>query len=238
VEGLKNDSVMPDIPEGTPRTDEQIVQDNTLKERIVQGEEKWNSSEVKMMVGIPFVGTGMCVQAIKSLIDLIGSSKYATKVSFIGNTYIHAGRNKIVEAAIELNATHLFFLDSDMSLKPGTLERLLYSNVDIIGANYHGRVLPLVSTVRVWDDNGGFLIAKIPEGYDKVFPCAAVATGCMLIKMEVFNIIEKPWFFYEQYEGNNFLGEDLYFCKKAHQKGIKVWCDAGLDVKHVGMYEY
>ena len=60
-------------------------------------------------------------------------------------------------------------------------------------------------------------------------------TGCLLIKMTVFDKITKPWFS-GRVEGEHIIGEDMYFCECAAAAGLEIWQDVALsqEVGHIG----
>ena len=39
-------------------------------------------------------------------------------------------------------------------------------------------------------------------------------------------------------DDTDFVGEDIYFCKKVNEAGFGVWCDPTIDVGHLGLYRY
>ncbi len=68
----------------------------------------------------------------------------------------------------------------------------------------------------------------------------ALGFGMVLIKKEVFQKVEKPWFWFEQTDKGGTIGEDIYFCVKAFDKGFKTVLDHDLSkhIRHIGTYEY
>ena len=144
--------------------------------------------------------------------------------------YIDENRNNAAREALAMGASHLMFIDSDMAFPDNGIATLASRDKRVIGANYNKRKLPPESTVKTI---GGKGIPTYP------FKCEVVATGFMLIQTDIFKILDKPWFFYEyDSEQDDTIGEDVYFCKKAQAKGIDVWCDPTIEVKHIGDYLY
>lgn len=148
------------------------------------------------------------------------------------STYVHAGRNILVEQAQNLNATHLLFLDSDMTFPYEALARLLSHQKDIVGATYVRRRFP-----------HGLLGSKI-DGSAEVpttglVQMAEMPTGCLLIKMDCFNLIEKPYFRHKV-SGDHMIGEDILFCRTMTALGKEIWCDMDLSLQlgHLGQEKY
>jgi len=141
------------------------------------------------------------------------------------STYVHAGRNILVEQAQALGATHLLFLDSDMTFPYDALARLLSHKKDIVGATYVRRRYP-----------HGLLGSKI-DGSGEVpttglIQMAEMPTGCLLIKMDCFDLIEKP-FFRHKVKDDLMIGEDILFCRTMTALGKTIWCDMDLSM-HLG----
>lgn len=152
---------------------------------------------------------------------------------------VDEARNNSAKEALDVGASHLMFIDSDMVFPDNGILTLASKNKLIIGANYNRRKLPLTCTVKIADEKGNLIEVeggKIPKYPFKAY---AVATGFMLIRTEIFKTLEKPWFAYEyDSEKDTTIGEDVYFCKKVRAKGIDVWCDPTIEVKHIGEYVY
>lgn len=148
-------------------------------------------------------------------------------------------RTRLVNMAIKMGGTHMLFLDHDMMLNPSPdmsgklidpITQALKADKDVIGAPYHFRSLPPKSTATPLSDIS-----------DKsgLYRCQALGTGFMLIKMSVFDKIEKPWFnFGRNSEAELVYGEDTFFCQQVIKAGLEVWCDGSLNIGHLGEFEY
>ena len=153
-----------------------------------------------------------------------------TRVTNAIGSRITLNRNRLVEEALENGCTHILFLDSDMVFPPSILERLLAYD------------LPIVGTVYTKRERGGVVvglhaelegISPVPKFREYFF----TGLGCILIKREVFERMEKPWFREVCYEGQAVSsGEDIYFCGKARELGYKIIVDedASLAIGHIG----
>lgn len=196
---------------------------------------------MKICIGIPTSGTIKSKTAL-SVIETVRVNKdYDFLPVFRHGGFVAENRAKIVEVAQSQQCTHLLFVDHDMRFFPDTFPRLLAHDKDIVGVMYNYRLLPLTPMTFFFDENGetvnGFNYkGEIPQ---ELFKVPAIGMGCTLIKMPVFDKIERPYFPMEQDEtGYRALTEDTGFCEKVRSAGIEVWCDPSIPVKHIGDYEY
>ena len=142
-------------------------------------------------------------------------------------------RNTLVEEAIEWNATHILWLDSDMHLPASTASTLLSHNKEIIAAAYSTRVAPYRSTAFCDFNNLDIRLKEI-TGVHRVW---GVGMGCMLVDIRVYNNLGKPWHQYLYNKDTQDLsGEDIYFCKCANDAGFEIYIDAELsnNIAHYG----
>jgi hypothetical protein len=147
---------------------------------------------------------------------------------------VEVGRNNLVAAAQQIEATHLLFLDSDMMVPPQTLERLMSHGKDIVGATYTKRRGPFDLTHRELDGSAGQI------GQPGLREVSRIATGCLLINMKVFEKLTKPYFPVMWSPQGECISEDNVFCDRAREQGFGVWLDIDLsqEVQHLGQYSY
>lgn len=147
---------------------------------------------------------------------------------------VEVGRNNIVAAAQQIEATHLLFLDSDMMIPPQTLERLMSHGKAIVGATYTKRRGPFDLTHRELDGGPGQLTGAALREVSRI------ATGCLLIDMKVFEKLTKPYFPVMWSPEGECISEDNVFCDRAREQGFSVWLDMDLsrEVQHLGQYSY
>jgi hypothetical protein len=190
--------------------------------------------DIKIMIGIPTRGD-IRIETTMALIGMLIAARHATSIEYQVGPYIHENRKQLVKKAQAWGATHIFFLDTDMNPDPEVIEKLLVYNCDIVGVNYHTKTVPTFSVVKYQDTTGKTISTTVPTEFHE---CYALGTGCLLIKMSVFDKIEKPWFFYEPRDEDDDMGEDVWFCRQAQRAGIKSYCDPTIRVGHIGSYEY
>ena len=190
--------------------------------------------EIKLALGIATTGQ-IKTRTFVSVMKLVKKDPKNTFIIAWEGCNVHQSRINIVKRAQEGNCTHLLFIDSDMVFDDDAAEKLIARDKDIIGVNTHTRNLPSKTTVKIHNEKG----KQVYEMSDDLFECQAVGTGFMLIKMSVFDILPKPWFFYNYDDnGDMSVGSDMWFCNIAKEVGLKVYCDPTVKVGHIGDYIY
>ncbi len=145
-------------------------------------------------------------------------------------------RQMLVAAAMQTEATHMMWLDTDMRFPPDTLARLMDRNLDIVGANYSERRPPFRPVAfRNWNDMNLRAYTKPDStGLERV---AAIGSGALLVRMDVYRKLDIPHYLVGWSTAKAaFLGEDMYFCFKAGQDGYEIFVDHDVSqqIKHVG----
>ena len=138
--------------------------------------------------------------------------------------YVHLNREHGVRLGLKYNASHILFIDTDMSFPPDTMRRLLKANKDIIGANYIRRTPPFEPLAATKDH----LVTRATG----LFEVRRMPTGLLLIKAEVFRRIPEPWFCVN-WIGSDIMGEDYLFCDMAREHGFEIWMDTNLSLEVV-----
>lgn len=189
-----------------------------------------------LIVGVPVHGP-VNTEVMMSFVALTAQIQYPAQFVVKTSCYIHDARNKIVEKALESGASHVMFIDADMVFSPTDVDKLLAHDKDIVGGLYVRRQPPHLPTAAIREGNKLCNLMDWPA--DKLFEVYGLATGFMLIKTSVFRKIDKPWFFYGFEDVfDTQLGDDYYFCHKAHEAGLKVWVDPTIPLGHEGPYIY
>lgn len=189
---------------------------------------------LKVMIGIPS-NDMLHADFAMSLISLILiASQEGIQIAVINqhSSIIEIGRCEICETAINYGADYLLFLDSDMTFPSDLLIKLIAHKKDIVGCDAMRRRPPFTSVIKGLD-NKVLDHEKQKEGLIEV---KGISTACLLINLNVFKKITRPYFCVE-YSGNKtFLGEDFYFSNKVRNASYKIYCDMGLSKKigHIG----
>lgn len=130
---------------------------------------------------------------------------------------IDNARNVAAKMALESGCDYLFFLDDDVLVPPNALDLLINADKDIIAGLVYLRGYPFHTMIfkELESSNG-----KLSLGYyddllinDEVLqPCAAVGFSCALIKCDVLQAMEPPYFVTGPHNT-----EDVYFCMKSRE---------------------
>jgi len=188
----------------------------------------------KICFAIPCMGT-IRIETMLSIIDIFSVTNQDFYFAYRTGCYIEQNRTELIRSAIENKCNKIFFLDADMMVEGGVINKLLAHQKPVVGAAYNARSVPLYSNVKMKDENGKFAaFSELPTG---LFKADGVPTGCMLIDIPTIQKVPYPWFDLTYFEdGKLELGEDIYFCEKLHQYGIETWCDPTIKIGHIGTF--
>lgn len=145
------------------------------------------------------------------------------------------GRDRIVRYAQYRvpRPSHILLVDADVLPKRNTLKRLLALDKDIVTGVYQmRRDGELLWCVSRGDDFTGIEMGALPNNPFKIRRCG---NGIILVKMEVFDNLEWPYWKDEFAPGVTLVGEDIYFCKKALAAGYDIWCNPKIKCNHIKM---
>lgn len=153
--------------------------------------------------------------------------------------YLPSMRRELAKLAINSGADSLLFLDSDMRFPKDALVRLLRHKEPIVAASYSMRRLPLAPVA--FDGYTQGQLHYIPNDAEGLEEVASVGMGCFLIDLNVFKKLDEPWFANE-YDAalDDYIGEDVHFCRKAREAGYRILVDAKLtnEMGHLGEWNF
>lgn len=168
---------------------------------------------------------------------------YQFDFATLPNMLVHFAREELCKRAVSGGYDFAAMVDDDMNGPVDMWERLLAHNVDIVAPlafTRLGQHLPVVyGSIHKHIEGMGYVptrthfVLNYPR--NTLFECAAVGFGAVLIKTEVLKRIEAPWFFTFKDDGTRGTGEDVWFCRKAVEKGgARVFCDSSIKLGHFG----
>lgn len=126
--------------------------------------------------------------------------------------------NELVNQALKDGCENLLFIEEDTVMPDGAIDRLFLAYADIACVDY--------------GVNGWGCVTR-DKKTNEILWCGL---GCTLVKREVFDKLEKPYFRSDKTLLLNFWpeikwidagkqaygGQDIYFCIKAREKGFKI----------------
>jgi hypothetical protein len=184
---------------------------------------------------------------IQSIINMVAHSWHVgLRVWEMGMTdkqVIHWARNNLCRAIKDAvnpqtgrKYTHVLWLDCDLAFERDLAVELaksfIHEGVDAVSAVYYSRTgEPLPSIFIKEDCPGGplshYTLLQFPEGLFEI--TGGFGFGAVMMRMDVLTRVPEPWF---QFQGG---GEDLFFCVKAREHGVRLWVDGAIQMAHVGV---
>ncbi len=164
------------------------------------------------------------------------------KWGYVASREAGVGRSTFAYCALkDPKVTDLYFMDYDVVPPNGTLQKLLDHNLPIVAGIY-----PMnVNGEKAWSfKTDGKSCSKVYGGWqrwgpltDGLIDATAIGGSVLLIKREVFEKIERPWFkiTYKAIdeEGRCYdEGEDEYFSRIAIEAGYSIKIDPSIICKH------
>jgi hypothetical protein len=148
----------------------------------------------------------------------------------------------MIEQALELKCSHVFFLDDDIAVQPDTLMKLLKHDVDIVSGLYLKRNYPHRPIVFNQMNARGECKPLFPQGINGLTLIDACGLGCVLIKTSVFGIMRSlglssgyqcnnKWITLGELESDQWC-DDISFFRRAKMTHFKVYCDLSCMVGH------
>lgn len=168
-------------------------------------------------------------------------------INMISGTYVHSGRQELLEAMLSHGVTHILWVDSDMAFPKDALIRLLMHRVDVVGVNYSKRRLPaefVAFKSIAWDGTKPSVLLETNADSTGLEEVESMGMGMVLIRAQCLkhlpSLDEKPWFFFEWLNGRRQVGEDTWFFRLLRESGVRLFVDQDLskEILHCGSFEY
>lgn len=211
--------------------------------------------KTKILIGITCAET-VTHETMQSIYNLDIPEGVETQLKIIHAYNVADGRNDLVDIMLREKCDFIFFVDNDVVLPKNALVDL-YNMKWYFSVGTYPRKEPqtifsdLQYTTLYWHNEKNktrYCPVFLPKKYlekGKIIPVDCCGLGCALIRADLFNKIERPYFFFA-HEGspgpNNYdpycIGEDMYFCRKVIMAGIQIWAHGSVLCGHVGKYIY
>ena len=181
---------------------------------------------------------------LHSLLNYNWNKGIDTKVFYNMGTLLQNQRESLVSAARSWAATHILWLDSDMSFPFYAAYKLLDHDQPIVAGNYVTRQMPYktVAYTKIGGNWDQFLKHNKDTPINKeLVEVEAMGMGCMLTDITVFDKLQHPYFPVTwSPESQDYLGEDINFCTAARAAGYKIQVDDILSrqLTHIGAFAF
>ncbi len=158
-----------------------------------------------------------------------------TRIKWIIGHNIAASMNDLVDAMYDNEAEWLFILGDDHVFSPPLLKKLLAHDKDIVVPLCLTRLPPYRPVIfSGWHETKPTHRWRVdlndhPEG--GLIPIHSAGTAGMLVRRNVFDTLEKPWFEVGAITSVH-VGEDVHFCDKARDAGFELWADLDAPLGH------
>jgi hypothetical protein len=185
------------------------------------------------------------VDSLKAEVPLIEAAGWEhALVCEIGNPYISAARATMLRKALNAQATHVFFLDHDVSWKPGDLLKVLETEGDVVAGTYRfkkeeveymgGIAGDVLGRPVVRESDGALKALLIPAGFLRI------TRNCVNKFMERFPELCYGEFcnpsvdlFNHGAHNRRWFGEDYSFARRwTEDCGGEIWIVPDIDVAH------
>ncbi len=186
---------------------------------------------MNILIGIPVKPDNLVDNRLPSVVENLAG----VEVIYAATHSPALGRDKIVQHAFYMipRPSHILFIDSDVIVRPNTLRTLLAHDKDIVCG-----VAPLELRGKLsWNVSREpckkrFTPVEIGELPSNTFKATQIGFGVVLVKTDVFDNLEWPYWKFEYKPGHVTKGEDIYFSDKVLEAGYDLWVDPKVKCEH------
>ena len=209
--------------------------------KSINNSSMWEVKPLKLSILVPSRDTvhSQFTYCLTQLYNLTRESGIDTYLFFDSSTILLNQRNNLIKKAKEVKSDYVLWLDSDMMFPSTTALRLLEHNKDIVACNYMRRSKPLKTVAYTDLNNWDSWVPLEPQ--EDLIKVQGVGMGCMLMKLDMFNKLEKPYFeFHYKENTEDYFGEDFILLGKLRNLEYDVYIDTilSMNIKHLGIYAF
>jgi hypothetical protein len=203
-----------------------------------------------VFIGLPAYTGQIHLATFRSLVhDYVSLIERGDSVEIFdesGNAMIADCRAVIVQKFLETKATHLVFVDTDVSWEKGAVLKLVDHDEDFVGAAYPYRRDPIeyplswdLDKEEVWANRKGLIeVWGLPAGLmclSRAMLEKMVAAHPELMFLTTNTESKKACGLFEPYrDGEMKYGEDYSFCNRWRDLGGKIYLDPEIKTGHIG----
>jgi len=188
-----------------------------------------------VLVGCPLPGS---FRADARVVGMLESWRSKNAITYYPSSCAtEIGYDMIVDFAkrIEPKPTHILFVDYDVLPRHNTLKKLIEHDKDIISGVY-----PAVQKFKIsWclSRDEDFKLMDFQDLPDNPFKVHIACNGMLMVKMEVFDNIEWPYWKTVYSANRTKKGPDVHFFEKAKAAGYDIWVDPKVKCGHFKMVD-
>ncbi len=161
-----------------------------------------------------------------------------------------AERNRLTEAFLKTDCTHMMCIDSDLGWNPHAMANLFKRDMDFVAGCYPARAGKVFIFRPILKEDGSVVADPVKQ----LIQMEYIPAGFMLIKRHVIEKmrednpdlyfkpkINKPGdgdgyaLFLDGLLDGEFWGEDYHFCRIARKSGFEIWVDPMIEFDHAGV---
>jgi hypothetical protein len=209
----------------------------------------------RILIGITTAET-VSYETMQSIYGLMIPENVETALSIVNSYNVADGRNKLVDIMLEQDFDYIFFVDNDVILPTNALVDLFGMDWYFVAGTYPRKELSALTdkeqytTLYNHDERNKEVYCPTFMRFDdfpadKLTQVDCCGFGCTLIRRDLFNVIEKPYFFFAHEEAPKpdvraeyCIGEDMYFCRKVVKSGLQIWAHGNVLCGHLGKIIY
>ena len=203
---------------------------------------------MKISIAIPVYDGKLPIQTAACLFEELALARQSgdiVSIRFNPNcSNVVMGRNVLAQKFLDSGEDRLFFLDSDVTWKPGSILRLCHLPVDFVGGAYRQKTDNEQYPV-MWLDQPE--VTGITLSDKSVLLDVGGLPGCFLsLSRDVFTRLEAAYpdrrmshfedsfhaYFQMPYHHGLLWGEDSYFCHEWREIGGAIYLDPELELAH------
>jgi hypothetical protein len=166
-----------------------------------------------------------------------------------GGSILPLARNQAVSDFLASDATDLVFVDADEGWEPGAVMRLISHPVDIVGGAVRLKkepeeyALSWMPTPELWaDENGLIEVMGLGSGFLRLSRKAIETMARAYPELSYQDggcTLGTAWALFDNsvHQGR-YWGEDTTFCRRARDRGLKIYLDPEIEFTHTGVKTY
>lgn len=160
----------------------------------------------------------------------------AVWLRFVRSTYVHVGREAVLEEAItKLGATHVLWLDTDMTFPQDMALRLAKHDQPIVACNCVMR-----DPRRIFTAKRAGRRVQTDAHSTGLEPVDTVGMAVMMMRTSVVDDLPRPFFRHGVNDAGEDIGEDVMFCRALSASRHEIYIDHDLskEIGHIGQHTF